>query len=135
MSDPPAPAEPPQARPAERPPVWIGHVTLATDRLTESSGFMRRIGMRPIADGDDFAVFELRGGTHLVLLRRDGVEPGPAAFDLMVDDLDATHRRFTGMGLAPSPIERGRIHDSFRVREPAGHEIRFNSSHVSDRPV
>lgn len=96
---------------------------------------MLAVGMRPIFDGDDVSVFELRGGTHLVLLRRDPVEPGTAYFDLMVDDLDATHRRFAELGLAPSPIERGRIHDSFTLREPAGHEIRVNSTHVSDQPV
>jgi hypothetical protein len=60
---------------------------------------------------------------------------GPAYFDLMVDDLDATHERLRTLGLAPSGIESGRIHRSFSVRAPSGHTLTFNSSHVSDEPV
>ena len=118
-----------------RPPVWVGHVTMDTDRLDESEAFMRQIGMRPMFRGDDVAVMELRGGTHLVLLRSRDVRPGDAAFDLMVEDINAVYEDFTSRGLEPSPIEQGRIHASFTVTEPAGHRITFNSTHVSDQPV
>lgn len=118
-----------------RPPVWVGHVSLTTDCLSESHQFMVNLGMRPIVVGDDFAVLELRAGTHLVLLEREGVEAGAAPFDLMVEDLDATHRRLTGQGMSPSEISEGRIHRSFTVSDPSGHVITFNSSHVSDQPV
>ena len=118
-----------------RPPVWVGHVSMKTDRLAESREFMLQLGLRPVADGDAFAVLELRGGTHLVLLKEDAVEPGTAPFDLMVEDLEATHRRFASLGLAPSEIQSGRIHRSFRVRDPSGQEVTFNSSHVSGRSV
>ena len=118
-----------------RPPVWVGHISLTTDRLSESHRFMVDLGMRPIAKGDDFAVLELRAGTHLVLVARDAVEPGAAPFDLMVEDLDATHRRLSGLGMSPSEISEGRIHRSFSVADPSGQVITFNSSHVSDRPV
>jgi catechol 2,3-dioxygenase-like lactoylglutathione lyase family enzyme len=118
-----------------RPPVWIGHVQLSTDRLDESETFMRTIGMRPIVKRQDLAVLELRGGTHLVLRAQAEVVPGPAPFDLMVEDIDATHQYFTQLGLAPSAIEAGRIHRWFQVREPAGHTITVNSTHVSDQPV
>ena len=53
----------------------------------------------------------------------------------MVDDIDATHARFSELGFEPTTIERGNIHDSFHVREPGGTLIKFNSSHVSDLPV
>ncbi len=96
---------------------------------------MRLIGMRPIAKGDDFAVLELRGGTHLVLIAKDILSPGRAPFDLMVDNLEATHQRFSDLGLAPSPIEEGEIHRSFEIEEPAGNIITINSSHVSEFPV
>ncbi len=118
-----------------RPPVWVGHITLTTNRLAESQKFMVDLGMRPIADGEDFAVLELRAGTHLVLLARESVEPAPAPFDLMVEDLDATHSRLRGLGLEPSEIADGRIHRSFTVTDPGGHVITFNSSHVSPHPV
>ena len=120
-----------------RPPIWIGHVVLETDRLEESARFMRTIGMRPIHPGADVAIFELRGGTHLILVKKPEVVPGDAPFDLMVDDLHATHQRFVALGLAPSPIEAMPTidHELFRVREPAGHRITFFSNHVSGKPV
>ncbi len=119
----------------ERPPVWVGHVTLRTPELPGTRDFMLQLGMRDIAHGDDFAVFELRGGTHLVLLPAEEAESGPAYFDLMVEDLESTHRELTARGLAPSPISEGRIHASFTVLSPSGHRITFNSSHVSQQPV
>lgn len=118
-----------------RPPVWVGHVTLASCRLDESWDFMQKLGMRPIFRGDEVGVLELRGGTHLVLLPTEQPGSGPAPFDLMVEDLDATHAQLAELGLAPSAIERGDIHDSFTVRDPSGHDVVFNSTHVSDQPV
>jgi len=118
-----------------RPPVWVGHIQLTTDRLDDSHDFMLKLGMRPIFKGEEVAVLELRAGTHLVLAAREEITPGPASFDLMVEDLDATHRELEAKGLYPSAISRGRIHDSFTVRSPSGHEIKFNSTHVSELPV
>lgn len=119
----------------ERPSVWVGHVTLPTTDIPATRDFMLELGMRFIAGGDDFAVLELRGGTHLVLLPADEPPSGPAYFDLMVEDLDSTHEQLHALGLAPSHIEKGRIHSSFTVTAPSGHVITFNSSHVSDQPV
>ena len=53
----------------------------------------------------------------------------------MVEDLDATHADFAERGLSPSPIERGRIHNSFTVTEPGGGRITVDSTHVSSLPV
>lgn len=121
----------------ERPPVGVAHVVLETDRMDESGRFVRTIGMRPIFEGPDVSVYEMRGGTHLILMRKDDVVPGDAPFDLMVDDLRETHRLFSSLGLAPSAIEgRPAIdHEVFSVREPAGHVITFFSSHASGKPV
>lgn len=121
----------------QRPPVGVAHVVLQTDRMDDSVQFMRTIGMRPIFDGPEVSVYEMRGGTHLILMRRDKIVAGDASFDLMVDDLRATHQRFTSLGLAPSPIEaRPAIdHEAFTVREPAGHVITFFSSHASGKPT
>ncbi len=120
-----------------RPPVWVGHVVLGVADLEKSKKYWTRLGLRFIASGEGFAVLELRGGTHLVLLPAETpVASGtPAPFDLMVDDLEATRERWAGLGLAPSAIERGRIHASFRVRDPSGYDVTVNSSHVGDRPV
>ena len=64
------------------------------------------------------------------------VAPGTTSpFDLMVDDVDASHRDYTEKGLSPSPITRGRIHDSFTVPGPDGWSFIVNSSHASGKPI
>jgi catechol-2,3-dioxygenase len=120
-----------------RPPIWVGHVALETDRLAASAQFMRTIGMRSVHEGSDVAIFELRGGTHLILIAKSEIVRRDAPFDLMVEDLRATHRRFAALGLAPTPIEAMSSidHEIFRVTEPAGHLITFFSNHVSGNPV
>jgi GNAT superfamily N-acetyltransferase len=120
-----------------RPAVGVAHVLMHTNRMPETSRFMRLMGMRPIFDGPEVSVYEMRGGTHLILMRRDAVAGGDAAFDLMVDDLHATHQRLARLGLAPSPIEaRPAIdHEVFTVLEPAGHVITIFSSHASGSPT
>ena len=121
----------------QRPPVAVAHVVLYTDRMTETAAFMQTIGMRPVFDGPDVSVYELRGGTHLIMMKKEMIDPGDATFDLMVDDLRETHKRFVSLGLNPSPIEaRQQIgHEVFTVQEPAGHVITFFSSHVSGKPI
>ena len=119
----------------ERPGVWIGHVSLATQDVKSMSEFMVQLGMRMLVEGDEFAVLGLRGGTHLVLTTSDEPASGVAPFDLMVEDLDASHERLRELNYAPSAIESGKIHSSFSVAAPSGLTIKFNSSHVSDKPV
>jgi catechol-2,3-dioxygenase len=119
-----------------RPPVWIGHVVLETDRLAETEQFMRTIGMRSVVQRPEVAVLEMRGGTHLVLTPGTGAAPGEAPFDLMVEDLEATHQHFIELGLNPTPIGTASAnHRTFSVREPAGNVITFYSNHVSGAPV
>jgi hypothetical protein len=65
--------------PDERPAVGVAHVVLHTDRMTESGQFMRTIGRRPVFDGPDVCVYEMRGGTHLIMMtaqRRRLLAPG-----------------------------------------------------------
>lgn len=118
-----------------RPPVWVGHVAIYSPVVDQTSQFMQQIGMRPIAQGDGFAVLEMRGGTHLVVTSDSASELIKGSFDLMVEDLDETHQHYTEQGLSPGEIERGQIHDSFELKEPGGATILFNSTHVSDLPV
>ena len=121
----------------QRPSVGVAHVVLHTDRMNDTAQFMRTIGMRPVFDGPDVSVYEMRGGTHLIMMKVEKIVPGEAQFDLMVDDLRETHKRFISLGLSPSSIEaRPQIdHEVFTVREPAGHVITFFSSHASGKPI
>jgi catechol 2,3-dioxygenase-like lactoylglutathione lyase family enzyme len=114
-----------------RPAVWIGHAVLSVRDVDRSADFWRDLGMRELVRNSDVAVLELRGGTHLVLAPGDVAEHEDAPFDLMVDDLDATHTAWFERGLDPSPITRGRIHASFTVLDPDGYRVKINSSHVA----
>ena len=122
-------------QPDPRPPVWVGHITMTTPTLRESTAAMLQIGMRPIVQNESIAVLELRGGTHIVLRQEESAAPIDTEFDFMVDDVDATHADYAARGLTVSEIRRGRIHDSFTLTEPGGNRITVNSTHVSDQPV
>ena len=106
-----------------------------TTQLGESTEFMQLVGMRLIASGDEYAVLELRGGTHLVLTTDEASKQSECSFDLMVDDLESSHASFIELGLEPGDIGKGQIHDYFKLREPGGTLITFNSTHVGDLPV
>lgn len=121
----------------QRPLVAVAHVVLETDRMNETVEFMQTIGMRSVFVGPQVSVLELRGGTHLIVMHKSTVVGGQASFDLLVDDIHATHARFAALGMSPSPIEaRPAIdHEAFTVREPAGNVITVFSSHVTGNPV
>lgn len=113
-----------------RPPVWIGHAVLTVSDVDQSAAFWRGLGMREVERNAQVAVLELRGGTHLVLVPGSPASGADAPFDLMVEDLEGTHTRWRTSGLDPSPIEHGRIHNSFTVRDPDGYRVAVSSSHV-----
>jgi hypothetical protein len=121
----------------QRPPVAVGHVRLNVTDVSAAARWLETIGLRPIVTMDGLAVLELRGGTHVVV-RQTEQPPAPgteAPFDLMVDNVDATHRNYAENGLSPSPIRRGRIHDSFDLAGPDGWAFTVNSSHASGKPI
>jgi hypothetical protein len=112
-------------------------VHLKVTDVGAAARWLETVGLRPIVTLDELAVLELRGGTHVVV-RQAEQPPAPgsgAPFDLMVDDVDATHRDYAQKGLSPSPIRRGRIHDSFDLAGPDGWAFTINSSHASGQPI
>ena len=111
-----------------RPAVSVGHVSVPANDIAKSAEFYISLGMREVVVNERIAVLELRGGTHLVVHPDDPVES--AAFDLMVDDIDASHAEWTALGYDPSEIERGDIHDRFTMSDPAGTMVTVLSSHV-----
>jgi catechol 2,3-dioxygenase-like lactoylglutathione lyase family enzyme len=113
----------------ERPAVWIGHEVIAVHDVARAADFWRNVGMREIERNAHVAIMELRGGTHLVIVP-GSPKGGDAPFDLMVDDLAATHARWEALGLRPSAIEHDDIHSHFTVDDPDGYHVTVNSSHV-----
>lgn len=122
-----------------RPAVAIGHVDLVVTNVPQAVEYFVHLGMRHIHHDHDFAVLELRGGTHLVLeIPENGkaIEPEQVPpFDLMVDNIQTARQRCVDLGMQPSEIESGRIHDNFYLKGPDEYTIRVTSSHTSGRPV
>ena len=88
--------------------------------------------MRKVEEGDGIAILELRGGTHLLLLKTDQpiAVDVQAPFDLMVEDVDAARKQCVERGLDPSEIKDVPFHRQFTLTEPGGHQVTINSSHV-----
>jgi catechol 2,3-dioxygenase-like lactoylglutathione lyase family enzyme len=104
----------------------------ATD-LHRSAEWWTSLGMRPVHHGDDLAILELRGGTHLLIFPDENppAAGAPAPFDLMVDDVDATHAAWEAEGLAPSAVAPAPgDHRTFTVSDPDGHVLTVYSTHV-----
>ena len=121
----------------QRPPVAVGHVRLPATDVARSARWLETVGLRPIFQNTDLAVLEFRGGTHVVVRRPEQppVVGTTAPFDLMVDDIEAARRDYAAKGLGPSEISRGRIHDSFHLAGPDGHDFTVTSSHAGGRAV
>ena len=118
-----------------RPDIAIGHVRLLVGNVANTTDFFVKLGIRTIVAQEDFAVLELRGGTHLVLRTWEKPESGPVPFDVMVDDIDAAYADIKGQGMDVTDISRGRIHDHFAVQTPDARALTINSSHAGDRAV
>ena len=121
----------------KRPQLAIGHLELLVSDVGSAVDLFVKLGMRHIFQKEDFAVLELRGGTHLVLDKPEGPVPSgrEAPFDLMVDDIEMMRERCESLELQPSSITNGRVHRSFSFTGPDGYMIEVNSSHASGEPV
>jgi hypothetical protein len=121
----------------QKPPVAVGHVRLPATDVAAAAQWLETVGLRPIFQDTDLAVLEFRGGTHVVVRRPEQppVAGTAAPFDLMVDDIEAARRDYAAKGLRPSEISRGRIHDSFHLAGPDGHDFTVTSSHAGGRAV
>jgi hypothetical protein len=121
----------------QRPPIWVGHVRLDSERVEDTAAFLAALGMRAIFTGPEMAIFELRGGTHLLVFAKGRVPGDPGPFDLMVDDLQAFRTQLVAAGFDPSDVDDipAMHHQRFTVREPGGNVLTFHSSHASGNPV
>ena len=127
----------PNRKSDDRPPVAIGHVSLLVSDVGKSTKYFVKLGVRSIHESKNFAVLELRGGTHLIFRpAEEKIAPGSKApFDLMVDDVEVARRKYEEQGMAPSAISNGKIHSSFTLVDPSGYEITITSSHAGGRTV
>jgi catechol 2,3-dioxygenase-like lactoylglutathione lyase family enzyme len=134
------------------PPVSLGHLAFTVGDLAASHGFYAAFGLRPLMKDDAMAIFELRGGTHLLLFQRGGaadvdddgpIAPAPAnSIDFMIGgrslrDLDAFRAALIAAGIEPDPIPDRRFygHYVFKARDPDGNEVTVSTSHASDQAI
>jgi 4-hydroxyphenylpyruvate dioxygenase-like putative hemolysin len=137
-SNEPGPNEPRRDTEGRPEPVLaVGHVEIAASDVGKTSAFLEQLGLLTIVVRDEFAVLEVRGGTHIVVKRAEQpIAPGSGpSFDLMVDDLDAAREHALALGAQPTPIRAGRVHSSFTLVDPSGQRIDIVSSHTVWRPA
>jgi len=113
----------------------VGRISLDTTDLQGSNKFLADIGLRHELETEDMLIKELRGGTHLIMFKKDQLQEQEAYFNLMAEDVDAAYEKLRGLGYEVSEMQRGKIHDMFTVTEPGGNKIRINSSHVRDHSL
>ena len=111
----------------DRPRFGIGHMGMPVADVDRLAEFYTAIGMRLVVNMGRMAILELRGGTHLIL---SGGAPGSTTLDLIVDDIDGTHKVLSGAGAKPSTIQRGNPHDRFTATDPEGNRLVVNSNHA-----
>jgi catechol 2,3-dioxygenase-like lactoylglutathione lyase family enzyme len=116
----------------DRPAVWVGHVVIYASDVPRSAKWWGALGMRTVHNGEDMAIFELRGGTRLLIFPAESrPTPGQAPFDLMADDVEATRVEFAARGLAPTPLAPAPgSHQTFAVTDPDGYVLTVSNSHV-----
>lgn len=88
----------------QRPPMWIGHAHMAVNDVAATKAFLLQLGMRDVLPkGEEMAIMEIRAGAHIIVeAAKESVTAGQAAdFDLMVDDIEATHAELVKKGLSP----------------------------------
>ncbi|MGH6956766.1 MAG: VOC family protein [Caulobacteraceae bacterium] len=136
---------------AAKPPVGVGHMALTVTDVEASHRFYTTLGLRIVGKGDDMSIFELRGGTHLLLIQRGGRaaeaespfdQAAPNAIDLMIEgrtfeELEAYRAALIAGGLQPEPIPDKRYfgHHIFQTRDPDGNAVTVSTSHASDLPI
>lgn len=116
----------------ERPPFGRGTVHLTSRDPKGTGRFYAQLGLRTVGLMDSLAILEMRGGTHLEIRLDPEASGGPADWDLMVEDLDATHDAWVAQDIPVSEIgkDEREIHRVFTVTDPDGNTVIVHDSHV-----
>ena len=141
----------PEAQPETVPQLAIGHLSLTVGDVAACHRFYADLGLRTFDKGEEMAILELRGGTHLLLFQRgapftDAKSPFDGAratsVDLMIagrsrDELEAVRGRLVQHGHVPDPILDRQFfgHFVFKAKDPDGNEVTVSTSHAGDLPV
>lgn len=138
------------------PAAALGHFVMKVKNVETSYEFYGSLGLRPFGTYPGMAIIELRGGTHLLLFKKDDPQSDALAdsrlgqrpefkvemLDLMIaghakSDLVQYRTDLIAKGHSPSEIADGTLygHNYFSMLDPDGNGITFYTSHCSDEPV
>jgi catechol 2,3-dioxygenase-like lactoylglutathione lyase family enzyme len=138
------------------PAAAFGHFIMKVNDIDVSYQFYAKLGLRPFGKFPDLAIIELRGGTHILLFRKNDELPSSlrsshlgqrgASFnerlDLVIDgksrsDLELYRTTLTEKGLSVDPIAQEQFfgHDYFRLADPDGNGITVYTSHSGELSV
>ena len=129
----------------------VAHIVVMVSDLEASCRFYTDLGLAPfMIDGDQVAIIELHGGTHVLLFKSSGeknVDLLPSAtgqfrhrfseqFDLMIPgksrkELEAYRKGLIKRGIIAGEIPEKKIygHHLFSIKDPDGHGITIYTSH------
>jgi catechol 2,3-dioxygenase-like lactoylglutathione lyase family enzyme len=132
------------------PELAVAHLVFKAADLKSSCQFYSNLGLPPFAIDEKFAIVELRGGTHLVLLSVDELAGKDVAesltgqfherlserFDLMIkgkglNELKKYRSELISRGIAAGeiPDETFFGHHLFCIKDPDGNGITIYTSH------
>ena len=135
------------------PALSFGHFVMKVNDLDISYKFYTKLGLRPCGIFPDLAIIELRGGTHILLFRKEDELPFSlssshlgqrAAFfneqlDLMIDgksrsDLELYRTTLEEKGLSVGEIAKDQFfgHGYFQLADPDGNGITVYTSHTEE---
>jgi catechol-2,3-dioxygenase len=129
----------------------VGHLVFKVADLRSSCQFYSNLGIPPFAIDEKFAIIELRGGTHLLLLEVDELAGEGLAesltgqfhkrfseqFDLMIKGKGLNELKKYRLELISRGIAAGEISDEtffghhlFCIKDPDGNGITIYTSHA-----
>jgi catechol 2,3-dioxygenase-like lactoylglutathione lyase family enzyme len=138
------------------PAAAFAHFVLKVNDLDTSYQFYTTLGLRPFGILPELAIIELRGGTHILLFRKDDEVASSlnsshlgqrgASFnerlDLMIDgksrsDLELYRTTLMEKGLSVDAIAQDQFfgHDYFQLADPDGNGITVYTSHTGELSV
>jgi catechol 2,3-dioxygenase-like lactoylglutathione lyase family enzyme len=138
------------------PAAAFGHFVLKVDDVDISYQFYAKLGLRPFGIFPELAIIELRGGTHILLFRKNDelasslssshLGQRGASFnerlDLMIDgksrsDLELYRATLMEKGLSVDAIAIDQFfgHDYFQLVDPDGNGITVYTSHTGELSV
>jgi catechol 2,3-dioxygenase-like lactoylglutathione lyase family enzyme len=134
----------------------LGHFVMKINDIDISYQFYAKLGLHPFGIFPDLAIIELRGGTHILLFRKNDELSSSlnssqlgqrGAFfserlDLMIDgksrsDLELYRTTLTEKGLSVDEIAQDQFfgHDYFQLVDPDGNGITVYTSHTEELSV